>query len=121
MSEQPEESINSLIEMLLNQQVSRGKFLRLVTLLGFSVGTAEFLGGCTPRRNDQILGDPMECVYEVDYITTTPEKRAETFPTTEDDLQKQPTETPRPQVIRWYCSSCGRNFPTLQDYQKACS
>ncbi len=118
MLENENESISSLIEKLQDQEISRGEFLRLMTLLGVSVSAAKFLVACTDRQKDRLLGDPMEYVYEVEYITTTPERPTDTPHALGEEKEGTPTSTPEPQIIRWYCSSCGKTFRTLQDYQK---
>ncbi len=92
-------------------QISRRDFLHSAIILGISMGAGNILSSCSPKSDEEFLFDPLETLYGVEYITTTP------------DLSKpvsaKPMGSPVPTKgakaeISWYCECCNQSFKTAE-------
>ncbi|MGD8751309.1 MAG: reductive dehalogenase [Anaerolineales bacterium] len=115
MDEKLKDRLSELERRLNNGQISRRDFLRSATLLGLTFGAAEFLAACGLQPTKATPFDPLETLYEVEYITTTPDRGA------------QVRSTPSPldaegeaagEEVEWFCSFCSQRFRTLEDLKK---
>jgi NAD-dependent dihydropyrimidine dehydrogenase PreA subunit len=115
LDEKLKDRLSELERRLNNGQISRRDFLRSATLLGLTFGAAEFLAACGLQPTKATPFDPLETLYEVEYITTTPDRGA------------QVRSTPSPldaegeaagEEVEWFCSFCSQRFRTLEDLKK---
>ncbi len=116
------QAYEELTQRLNQGQISRREFLRAVALLGISLGAAEILAACGPTEApaevlDEALIDPIEEIYGLEYITTTPDGSqgvvvSAATPAPEVD------EGPQRREVEWYCGCCGARFRTLDELKK---
>lgn len=111
-------------------EMSRRDFLRAAAVVGTTLGAGNIIAGCSQQP---VSGSPTPTVHSVTGVdirmddnnnrpTMPPEyKPAPTFtpqPEAEWVGRTVPTSTPRgPKILEWYCSACGKHFPTLDAYQ----
>ncbi len=121
MTKESEGQIHELMRLLNERKISRREFLQKVALLGFALGAGGGLTSCRPtdQPEDEVWRGKEYPGADFDYITVTPDrtKEAVTAKLTQQ-AEAEPTKTPRPPQIRWYCSHCGQRFRTLEDYKK---
>jgi NAD-dependent dihydropyrimidine dehydrogenase PreA subunit len=98
-------------------QISRRDFLRSAALLGLTLGAGEFLSACRPSPATGQPFDPIETIYGIDYITTTPEGGGQPMGAA-SGTQAVPSGASEPRQIEWYCGCCGGRFRTVEDLKK---
>lgn len=95
--------------------ISRRDFLRSAALLGLSLSAGEVLVACRASGATEVPSDPLETLYSLDYITTTPDGT----PQAAAMAAAQKSLTPVPQKFpEWFFSCCGEHFRTLDDLKK---
>lgn len=99
--------------------LSRRDFLRAAALLGLTLGAGEVLGACSrgPGSSEDLAIDPMETIYHVEYITTTPDGRATSTPIP-GQVGEVATVSSASNQISWFCACCGQRFRTVDDLRK---
>ena len=118
------------LELQLRQgKITRRDFLRSTAILGLSLGASELIAGCspngeqaaptiTPTSNDA-LRDPLEDLYGIEYVTTTPDGSSLPIvsgqPQAAEQIQPISEEDSR---AEWYCGCCRARFRTLEDLKK---
>ena len=119
MNEESGGQFNELTRLYRQGRVSRRDFLRSAALLCVSLGAGEVLASCNTIVPTEVPFDPLETLYGLEYITTTPDQNAETILTTSVESTVVPDEeSTRLKDIQWYCSCCGERFRTLDDLKK---
>jgi ferredoxin len=115
LDEKLKNRLSELEQRLNNGQISRRDFLRSATLLGLTFGAVEFLAACGLQPTKATPFDPLETLYEVEYITTTPDRGAQvrSTPSALDAEGKAAGEE-----VEWFCAFCGQRFNTLEDLKK---
>ena len=113
-------------------EMSRRDFLRTAAVVGATLGAANIVAGCNPQPTS---GSPTSTVQDVTggrYLRMDDNNNRPTMPS---DYKPAPTFTPQPEVEwvgrtvstptprgsyspEWFCSTCGKHFPTLGAYQQ---
>jgi len=107
----------SELERRLNSgHISRRDFLRSATLLGLTLGAAEFLAACGLQPTATLPFDPIETLYGVDYVTVTPNGSSQVVPGA--SVSGAASEGEERKQIEWYCGCCGQRFRTIEDLKK---
>lgn len=114
-----QQELKDLTQLLRQGKLSRREFLRLVAVLGASLGAGSALSGC-----DQLTGVAPTTTYKF----TAPED-VNKFPTVIGGEILVPTKDPSsvtqtpaistytplpPRDLSWFCSACGQQFKTSQ-------
>jgi ferredoxin len=91
--------------------------LRSATLLGLTLGAAEFLVACGLKPTTEVPFDPIETLYGLDYITVTPDGdgQEESTGSAAEELEGGVAKS---RQIEWYCGCCGQTFRTIEDLKK---
>lgn len=117
MPSAPQDQLDRLKQLYRQGRITRRDFLRSIGVLFVSLGAAEMLASCDISKIDELEKDPIEDLYAVEYVTTTPDPSTATptaLPGSDADLD----EASRRKVIKWFCSYCGAHFRTLEDLKK---
>ncbi len=124
--EEHKQSYKALAERFNRGQISRREFLRAAALLGLSLTAGELLAACGPADVPEevfeevvgeVLKDPIEDLYGLEYITVTPDGSAPPVSPASTPVAEA-EELARPKEVEWYCGCCGAHFRTLDDLKK---
>jgi ferredoxin len=115
LTQEPRKEAENLPKSPEKGGMSRRDFLRSAALLGLSLGAGEVLASCRSSTPTTPAIDPLETLYSVEYITTTPGGSPQG--TAVAAAPDTPTQG-APWFPEWYCSCCGEHFSTLDDLKK---
>jgi ferredoxin len=121
MTSDSQDQIQKLARDLRDGKITRREFVRQAALLGLGLGISGGLASCRAADRQEIA-EVWRGEYEggqFDYITVTPDQTKEAVSAKlTQQAEDQPTPTPQPRQVSWYCASCGQRFRTVEDLRK---
>jgi len=120
LNEQPGGRLKELERLYKQSRMSRRDFLRSAALLGLSLGAGEVLASCKPAVATEVPFDPIETLYGLNYITTTPDLTAEAdgAARTAEPEESAAEEDVKRKAPEWYCGCCGAKFRTFDELER---